>query len=386
MPFLCHPRRAAVAVLTTLTTFVTLALPVVGFTGVTVALGGAAAWGKEPDQELRLVSFRSEAGTEVEVAGKLLVTAQDGGRLLLNDEGHLFLIQPDQLIDDQPLEGSFRPVGVAEMERRLAAELPPDFNFRRTSNYLIAHNCDEFYARWVGGLFESLHRGMHVFFSNQRWKLDKPEFPLVALVFADRASFDAYATKELGEAAKNVIGYYHLETNRMVTFKVPDPERNVSTIIHEATHQLAYNTGIQTRFADNPMWISEGLALFFEAPNFNSLNGWKGVGRVNYFNLELFRKLAPNRPPNALETLLIDDTKFRQPATQPEAYAESWAFTYFLMKKRGRDLIRYLQALGDGTPMVPVAPRERLALFQKIFGAELADLDREFIAFMARVR
>ena len=46
----------------------------------------------------------------------------------------------------------------------------------------------------------------------------------------------------------------------MTTFNVPDWERNVATIIHEATHQLAYNSGMQRRYADNPMWVSEGLA------------------------------------------------------------------------------------------------------------------------------
>ena len=34
------------------------------------------------------------------------------------------------------------------------------------------------------------------------------------------------------------------------------PERTVATIIHEATHQLAFNSGLQVRFADNPLVVA----------------------------------------------------------------------------------------------------------------------------------
>ena len=37
------------------------------------------------------------------------------------------------------------------------------------------------------------------------------------------------------------------------------------TIIHEATHQTAYNVGVHARFADQPRWLVEGLAMMFEA-------------------------------------------------------------------------------------------------------------------------
>jgi hypothetical protein len=332
------------------------------------------------------ISYKTADGQVVELVGKPLVTAQDGGQMVVTDDGRMLIIQPESVIartsDDSPLV----PIDAAEAGRRLLAELPPGFSIYRTRHYVIAHNTHEGYVRWVGGLFESLHRGFHSFFKNQGWVLDEPEFPLVALVFADRKSFDAYARPELGEVSGDVIGYYNLETNRMTTFNVPNAERNVATIIHEATHQLAYNTGLQTRFADNPMWVSEGLAVFFESPNFATPSGWRGVGRVNVINLARFRKFVPSRGTDSFATLLSDDTRFRNSASAGDAYAEAWALTYFLLKTKKKAYIQYLRELSEGKPLVVRSRRERIELFERIFETDLATLDRQFIAYMARVQ
>ena len=39
----------------------------------------------------------------------------------------------------------------------------------------------------------------------------------------------------------------------------------VATIIHEATHQLAANTGLMPRKVRRPTWAAEGLATYFES-------------------------------------------------------------------------------------------------------------------------
>ena len=42
----------------------------------------------------------------------------------------------------------------------------------------------------------------------------------------------------------------------------PRSIRMVTTIIHEGTHQLMFNTGLQTRLADTPYWLNEGCLLY----------------------------------------------------------------------------------------------------------------------------
>jgi hypothetical protein len=350
-----------------------------------VLLGGDqnAAQAAKPVLRIR---YRKSETRELAIVGTPLVTAQDGGQMVLTDEGKLLVVQPETVLAREAVDSPFVPIDEEEMGRRLLAELPTGFAIHRTKNYVIAHNTIPNYVRWVGTLFDSLHRGFHQYFKKQSWPLEKPDFPLVAIVFADRASFETYAREELGQASQTVIGYYNLETNRMITFYVPDAERNVATLVHEATHQLAYNTGLQTRFADNPMWVSEGLAVFFESPNFNNPSGWQGAGRVNRVNLLRFHDYVPRRGPTSLATLLSEDDRFRDPATAADAYSEAWAFTYFLMRTQKKEYIDFLKELSRGKPLAQKNRLERIEQFEKALGVDLPTLDRKFMNFMGTVQ
>src|SRR4029079_18377404 len=85
----------------------------------------------------------------------------------------------------------------------------------------------------------------------------------------------------------------------------------VATIVHEATHQIAFNSGLQTRYADLPLWLLEGMAVYFEAPDLDSSRGWTGIGKVNYPRLETFRKNQPKWNDRTLGGMLADDKRFR---------------------------------------------------------------------------
>ena len=266
------------------------------------------------------------------VRGDVLVESQDGGVMLLATDGRIWTLQPEQIADRQTTETPLPILSGEDAAQAVLSEMPDGFVVYRTSNYIIIHNTSESYVRHVGMLFEQLYRGFYAFWKNQNWDLPEPKYPLIALVFATHDDFLKYSVAEVGETGKSVIGYYHLATNRMTTFNVPNLERNVATIIHEATHQLAYNVGLQRRYADNPKWVSEGLAMFFEAPDFSNPRGWRTIGRVNQVNLERWKRYQANRPNESLVTLLSDDTRFLNAATATDAYGESWALTDFLLK------------------------------------------------------
>ena len=91
----------------------------------------------------------------------------------------------------------------------------------------------------------------------------------------------------------------------------PQAEPLVATIIHEATHQIAFNCGLQTRFADIPLWVSEGIAVYFETPDLTNSKGWKEIGAVNRPRLDRFREYLTRRPADSLSTLISDDTRLR---------------------------------------------------------------------------
>lgn len=339
----------------------------------------------KPSAAVEIVQFRDAKLGKISITGEILVEAQDGGLMLLGDDGRIWEIQPEQIDSRKSDPAELKPIDGDEMERRMLAEMN-GFSVYRTNNYVIVHNTNEAYVRKVGALFERLYRGFFDYWKNQRWELPEPRFPLVALVLADRKSFLAHGVAEVGDTAKSVIGYYHLASNRMTTFNVPNLERNIATIIHEATHQLAYNCGVQTRYADNPMWVSEGLATFFEAPDFNNPRGWRTIGRVNQVNLERWRKYLPNRPSESLATLLADDIRFRNGSTATNAYGECWAMTYFLIKTRRKEYVEYMKMLSAGKPLVEKTRRERIQMFEQAFDTTIAEIDKQMVAYMRRVR
>ena len=164
----------------------------------------------------------------------------------------------------------------------------------------------------------------------------------------------------------------------------PAAERTVATIVHEATHQLAYNSGLQTRYADNPMWVSEGIAVYFETPDLRSSKGWRNIGSVNQLHMSRFLDSLGTRPPDALKTLLTEDSRFRDPETSSDAYAGAWALNYFLLKARRKEYVNYLQDVGQREPLAELTAEQRLERFKRAFGDELEALDQDFVRYMRR--
>nr|WP_283431312.1 DUF1570 domain-containing protein [Neorhodopirellula lusitana] len=324
-------------------------------------------------------------GPKRTVNGEVLVEAKDGGILMRGDDGRIWLIQPDEILKRESSSVP-SPVTADEMTRRMLDEFPAGFEAFETAHYVLLYQRNDAYARDVASLFESLHRAFFAYWKNQRVDIEEPKYPLVAFVLADRSAFLKHAGAEIGETAANVIGYYHLESNRMTTFRVGNLERNIATIIHEATHQLAYNCGLQTRFADNPMWLSEGLAMFFESPDLSNPRGWRGVGRVNRVNLNRWKRYLPSRPGDSLATLVADDARFQSSATAEAAYGESWALTYFLIRTMKREYIDYLERLRQTQPLQQYTQRERIEMFETAMKMPLAKVDEKFLAYMRRVR
>jgi hypothetical protein len=158
----------------------------------------------------------------------------------------------------------------------------------------------------------------------------------------------------------------------------------VATIVHEATHQIAFNCGLHTRYSDTPLWLVEGMAIYFEAPDLASTRGWRGVGKVNYPRLATFKRNAYGWNTARLMSLLADDKRLRNPRTGPAAYADAWALTYYLIKYRSDDYIEYLKMLAEKKPLQVDDPDTKLAEFREHFG-DIEDLERDFLRQIVRV-
>lgn len=362
-----------------------------------------------PLSALDYVSF-VRADKPMQVSGKLVVEAEDGGLLVLDRAGVLWAVTPAEKTAHTKDELPFSPYDKEALSQQLLNELPSGFRIHTTAHYLIAYNTSQPYAQWCGGLLERLYAAFTNYWEKRDFQLTVPAGPLVALVFDDKNSFSQYGRAELGDATPAIIGYFSLATNRVTMYDLtgidalrgsgrgssaehinrllsrPEAERMVATIVHEATHQLAYNCGLHTRYADIPLWLSEGVAIYCESPDLQSSRGWQGIGKVNHFRLAELRQYMKSRPADSLQTLIATDERFRTTRTAPQAYAEAWALNYFLIRKYSEKYQLYLRRLSEKKPLLFDSPEERLAEVREVFGKELRDLDTEFLRFILTLR
>jgi hypothetical protein len=345
------------------------------------------------------------------ITGEVVAEAEDGGLLLLGRDGQLWPLQRAQIRERQELEETFKPLGRDQVEASVLAELPAGFRVHRTAHYLVCYNTSPAFAQWWGALAEKLYRSFYGYWKHREMPLRPPRFPLVAIVFRSQADFVGFGQRELGVRRGQFIGHYSQQTNRVCTFDLtgidslanqrrptttlshvsrllaqPAAERTVATIIHEATHQLAFNSGLQTRYADNPGWVSEGIATYFESPNLADTRGWDGIGAINRFNLFHFRRSLAQQPSNRLVQLISSDAVFQDPASVRRAYAESWALTYFLVKTRGEQYRDYIKRLAEQSPLLRSDAQQRLALVRASFGVDLLELEEDWIRYMRKLK
>lgn len=346
------------------------------------------------------------------IEGEVLIEAQDGSMLFQEMDGKLRIITSAEVagkeIQDEPLQ----PMTKEQLGESLLKELPEGFKIHTTDDYVIAYQTGKAYAKWIGNLYQGrLNREFKKFWGKRSFKLkaEKPEFPLVAVIFATREQYAAQVQRELKTELGEMVAYYNLHTNRVMMYDLSSDRRPggvpaqrqrdiddilntregiwmVTTIIHEGTHQLMFNSGLQTRLADTPLWLNEGVAMFFEPPDLNARQGWRFPGRTNYLRLDVLKKNA-TRPTNSLETLISNDDRLR---TDGEltifAYAESWALVHFLVNRKPGQFGQYLQHLSKKQPQQAPKPGQRLADFKKFFGDDLLKLDKEFIDYVNRLK
>lgn len=348
-------------------------------------------------------------GKEVQLEGEILIEARDNSLYFREVDGKIWFVEPQQIKERVDSEKPSPPLSFKAVGERLLKELPAGFRIYETKHYVIAYQNEVAFARWISGLYESrLYRAFETFWEKKKkFKLTDPQYPLIAIVFGSKAQYQQYVDRELGPG-QTMEAYYNLQTNRIALYDLTADQRNpnqpltsrniervlqnpnstflVATIIHEATHQLMFNRGLQTRFAESPLWLNEGIAMFFEAPDFRSKIGWRVPGKVFELRLNRFRKYLANRPGDSLRTLLATDDRLRAPDSVDDAYAEAWAFNHFLFNKKSDQYVAYLEFMSKKKALVSDEPEMRIAHFERIFGESLAELDRQFLAYIGDLR
>ena len=310
---------------------------------------------------------------------------------LLGRDGRLWEFSPREARNFRKSSSSFSGYSTAVFRNELLRELGKGFEITSTGHYLVAHPAGQ-RDRW-GSRFEELYRSFVHYFSVRGFRCREPEFPLVAIVFPTQQQFAAYAQRDGYPVSRAILGYYSPRTNRVALFDTSGNrttgdawQQNADTIIHEATHQTAFNTGIHTRFAAQPRWVVEGLGTLFEARGvWDSRRYRRQSDRINQQRLERFRYYVRQKKlDGALATMISSDRQF---SISPDlAYALAWAFTHWLVETRPRRYSSYLQKVAARPAFQSYSAEERLADFTSVLGRDFRMIESQFYRHMEKVR
>lgn len=352
---------------------------------------------------LLVASASNLGGAGLGTSGALLTMEVDGRRLdgtalewsdnevlFLARDGRLATFHPGEAKNYRKLGDRFRAYTSSELRGALSKELGKDFEISSTGHYLVAHPPGQA-DRWSAN-FEDLYRSCAHYFSVRGFRLSEPQFPLVAVVYRNQADFMRAAQAEGANINASVLGYYSPKTNRISMFDIGGGkstkqagQMNNETIIHEATHQTAYNTGIHRRFGAAPRWVVEGLGTLFEAPGvYDSRSNAAQGSRINRGRFDDFRAGLSSRKPGTLSEMVTSDRLFQMDASR--AYGEAWAFTFWLVETRPQLYAKYLQTMAARPIFSEYSSEARLEDFTKVFGSNFKLLESQFLQYMATVR
>lgn len=159
--------------------------------------------------------------------------------------------------------------------------------------------------------------------------------------------------------------------------------QEIEVVSHEATHQLAANSGLLDREKFQVRWAHEGLASYFESPKGAT---WAGIGAVNRDRLGYYRILALDPVHSKIEFVVTDqifDSSVSNFGTMA-AYGQAWALTHFLMDRHMDKLMEFYKKMAVDTLESDrdQAWRDKvLATFRECFG-DLEKLELEWRGYM----
>lgn len=261
----------------------------------------------------------------------------------------------------------------------MIARLGPEVTTRNSDHYTVffapgVATSNEAEAHTVA-LLERTLLNFYQVMQASGFRLQTMSGPLPWIAFANSGQFNRYAIETDRMNLSWLDGYYSARTNRVVMMRLT-PERTA----HEAAHQLAFNSGLQTRGVMYPLWVSEGLATSFETACVQTAGpGMDNAGRR--------MRLLEARDNHRLRPLAEFLTMTRVPAGDTEVsedlYAQCWGVFQFIFKHHRRELRAYLVTLAR----LPAGPRnvDRLsAELTRGFG-DMPKLTRQWETFLSEL-
>jgi hypothetical protein len=164
-----------------------------------------------------------------------------------------------------------------------------------------------------------------------------------------------------------------------------DQSEQLHTLVHEAAHQSAFNTGIHSRFVATPRWLSEGLAILFEAPGVNNSGYYsRQVDRIQKQQLRFLREpQTRQRCVGKLAEMITHDRWFD---TDPQAaYAMAWGVTFFLTETKTREYFDLMRLAANKPDFQDYSSRSRAVDFMKTIDRNPEELEKRLWQYLDKL-
>jgi hypothetical protein len=345
---------------------------------------------------------------------------------LADRQGKLEEISLDSVTGFRQINPRFTPISNLELRNQLRQEFGKGFDVQTEGSYVVCGPPGR--ASVYAKLLNEVQADFANYLRVRRFELKPLEFPLIAVVFPTREQFEQRCQADGVPVADSLRGYYSTRTNQIVFFDQTTEEEAAQalidkevarvkakygskpsqgtpakpagqvsrrtnsgldglsrdTTVHEAIHQLSYNTGLHSRIGKNPVWVVEGLAMQFEIGALDTAAPARSTkrtkGTVNLARLANFDDYRKNRRVDGSLTKLIAGEEPFSNSTV-DAYSESWMLTWYLIQTRPVQYTQFLQTLSARGAIAEYSEENRIRDFKAAFGDDLAWFEVEFLRY-----
>ena len=334
------------------------------------------------------------------------------------------------------------PELAASLKTEFSAKFGHEFKTRNSKHFLLCYDTTDTFAAQRGASMEKVYDAFQFYFNMSKLRPAFLDKRLVVICFKERDDYLTYIRSvERGDMTWSA-GLYSQRTNRaafyddtsgpgMATFdkqsdelkaKIDDlnkriaqaslqgqtglvnqltVERNrysqslnrmttttgnivnmMNTVksLHEAAHQIAFNTGIQKRLVDYPLWFTEGLACSFETED---SAGRRGPAVLNFGRIAVIKDGLKADTITPVEKFIAQGLPDKlDETTLGIYYAEGWALFHYLYKFDRAGTEKFLLAYQTRLPGRAISPDERRKIFTDSFGDDFETLDKKFQAYL----
>ncbi|MEZ6126981.1 MAG: DUF1570 domain-containing protein [Planctomycetaceae bacterium] len=373
---------------------------------LTFVLSAAGVMGDDRLVTLTRKSTAADSAQSPEqLTGRIVTTAADGSVLLETRAGVLHQLRPETFsIDAVDSDRPFTKFDTDELSAELLRLTGDGFRIQQTQHFVLCSSASELYTSYCGRLLERVADEFERLFRDGQVKLTPLNHPLPVIIFREPVMFQEFAAKQHPDVSfTDVPGYYSVRDNQMLIAAVSGDRdfhtnsdvlrelkkrpRQVETIVHEAVHQLCFNSGLMVRYAETRLWLAEGLAVYFEPIGRGGSLVWNRPGAPSSIHLPGFKTAtASGRFQVPIHDLLTSDDAFSNSETVAAAYAEAWAVTWYLLRHHRDRFDQLMKLEQQRQPLTGISADRRQQEARQITGPEAAAFEQTVIQSMSRVK